>query len=144
MVIFPYQQYGCLELRKLRVFNISDSLKVYFVESNMKHQYYINHSNRTYIKSHLHKNYLECVETERDDSKFTIGKCHINTIEIIKLFQVNIFMSVTKFPHLTIWLFCRRRLVQIIGWFRGLFKETNNKNQGFCIEKERGRKNTNS
>ena len=77
----------------------------------------------------------------RNNSKFTIGKYHINTMEIIKLFQVNIFMPVTKFPHLTIWLFCKRSF-QIFGQFRELFKETNSKNWGFCIEDERERKKT--
>ena len=43
-------------------------------------------------------------KTGRNDSKFSIGKYHINTIEIIKLFQVNIFMPVTKFPRLIILL----------------------------------------
>ena len=45
----------------------------------------------------------------KNDRKFTIGKYHINTVEIIKLFQVNIFIPVTKFPYLTIFLFCKRR-----------------------------------
>ena len=45
----------------------------------------------------------------RNDSKFTIGKYHINTMEIIKLFQVNIFMPVTEFPCLPIVLFCKKR-----------------------------------
>ena len=64
-----------------------------------------------------------------------------NTMEIIKLFLVNIFMPVTKFPCLAIWLFCKRRLFWIFGKFRGLFKEINGENR-FCIEKERERKNT--
>ena len=79
----------------------------------------------------------------RNDSKFTIGKCHINTMDIIKLFQVNIFMAVTKFPCLTIWLFCKRRRCRIFGQFMGLFKETNTKNWGFCIEEERKRESMN-
>ena len=36
MVIFPYRHHGCLGVRKLRVFNISDPLRTYFVESNKK------------------------------------------------------------------------------------------------------------
>ena len=76
----------------------------------------------------------------RNNSKFTVGKYRINTIEIIESFRVNVFMPVTKFPHLTIWLFCKRRPFRIFGQFRGLFKETNGKNWGFCIEKERERK----
>ena len=40
-------------------------------------------------------------------------------------------MPATKFSHLTIWLFCKRRSFQ----FRELFKETNSK------EKERKNKN---
>ena len=47
-------------------------------------------------------NYLESVKTGRNDSKFTIGKSHINTMKIIKLFRVDIFMLVTKFPRLKI------------------------------------------
>ena len=61
-------------------------------------------------------------------------------MEIIKLFQVNIFMPVTKFPRLTIWLFYKRRPFRTFGQFRGLFKETNNKNWGFCFGKEREKK----
>ena len=91
--------------------------------------------------NHLQKNYLEHVKTGRNDSKFTIGKCHINTMEIIKLFQVNIFIPVTKFPRLTVWFFCKRKPFKIFGQFRGLFEETNGKNWGFCVEKERERKN---
>ena len=66
----------------------------------------------------------------RNDSEFTIGKYHINTMKIIKLFQVNIFIPVTKFPHFTIWFWT-------FGQFRGLFKKTIDKNWGFCIEKGR-------
>ena len=57
-------------------------------------------------------------------------------------FRVNIFMPVTKFPCLIIWLFFKRRPFQICGQFRGLFQETNNKNWGFCVKKEGERKNT--
>ena len=42
--------------------------------------------------NHLQKNY-----TGRNDSKFAIGKYHINAMEIIKPFQVNIFMPI-PFP----------------------------------------------
>ena len=62
--------------------------------------------------------------------------------EIIKLFRVNIFMPVTKFPCLTIWLFCKRRPFQIFGQFRGLFKETNSKNWEFCVNGKKRRKKT--
>ena len=41
-------------------------------------------------------------------------------------------MPGTKFPWLTILLFCKRRLLRI--------KETNGKNLGFCVEIERERK----
>ena len=47
-------------------------------------------------------NYLECGKMGRNDSKFAIGKYHVNTMEIIKLLRINIFMPATKFPHLTI------------------------------------------
>ena len=88
--------------------------------------------------NHLQKSYFEYVKTGRNDNKFTIGKYHMNTMEIIKLFQVNVFMPVTKFAYLTIWLFWKRRS---FGQFRELFKETKFKNSGFCMEKERERKN---
>ena len=64
-------------------------------------------------------------------------------MEVIKLFRVNTFMSVTKLPHLTIWLFCKSRLFWIFRQFGGLFKDTNGKNWEFCVEKERKRKKTN-
>ena len=51
----------------------------------------------------------------------------------IKFFRVNIFLPVTKFPHLTIWLFCKRRPYRIFGQFRGLFRGTNGKNRGFAL-----------
>ena len=73
--------------------------------------------------NHLQKNYLEYVKTGRNGSKFTIGKYHINIMEIIKLFQVNNFMPVTKFPSLTIWLFCQKGPFQILGQFRGPFEK---------------------
>ena len=90
--------------------------------------------------NYLQKNYLECIKTGRNDSKFNIGKYHIKTMQIIKLFQVNIFMPVTRFPRLTICLFCKSRPFLIFGQFRGLFKETNNKDVEFCVEKEREKK----
>ena len=62
----------------------------------------------------------------------------ISTQWKLLLFRVNIFMPVTKL----IWLFCKRRPFRIFGRFRGLFKEINGKNWGFCVEKERERKNT--
>ena len=62
---------------------------------------------------HFQTNYLECIKTGRNDSKFTIGKYLINTMEIVKLFRVNIFMSVTKFPHLTIWLFYKMEIIKL-------------------------------
>ena len=70
-------------------------------------------------------------EKGRNDNKFTSGKYDINTMEIIKLFQVNISMPVMEFPHLTILLLHKRRPFRIFGQFRVLFKETNCKNWGF-------------
>ena len=52
-------------------------------------------------------------------------------------------MPVTRFPCLTICLFCQSKAFWIFGQFRGLFKETNGKNWGFCIEKEREKKDMN-
>ena len=88
-------------------------------------------------------NYLECVKTGRNDSKFTIDNYHINTVEIIKVFKVNIFMLITNFSRLIILLFCKMMPFQIFDQFNALFKETNWKNLGFCVEKERERKDMN-
>ena len=62
-----------------------------------------------------------------NNSKLTNGKCHINTMDIIKLFRVDIFMPVTKFPRLIIWLFRKRKPFRIFGQFREIFKDTNSK-----------------
>ena len=35
---------------------------------------------------HLQNNYSEFIKTERIDSKFTLGKYHINAVKIINLF----------------------------------------------------------
>ena len=59
------------------------------------------------------------------------------------LFGVNIFMPVTKFPCLTILLFCKRRPFQIFDQFRGLSKETKDKNWGADVGKVREKKCTN-
>ena len=52
-------------------------------------------------------------------------------------------MPVTKFPFLTIFLYCKRRPFWIFDKFRVFFKETNGKNWEFCVEKEREGNNTN-
>ena len=91
--------------------------------------------------NHLQKKYLECIKTGKNDSKFAISKYHINTMKIIKLFPVNIFIPVTKCSCLTICLFCQKRPFRIFDQFRGLFKTTNSKNWGFCFEKK-GREKT--
>ena len=91
MVIFPYRHHGCLGVRQLRVFNSSNLLKTYSVESNTltlvpykTHQQNLNN---------FQKNYLKYVKTGRNDRKFTIGKYHINAMSVTKLFRVNIFIS---------------------------------------------------
>ena len=89
---------------------------------------------------HLQKNYLECIKTGKNDRKFTIGKYYMNTMEFIKLFPVNIFMPVAKFPRSSILLFCKKMPLRIFGQFRELFKETNDKNWVFYVEKERKKK----
>ena len=99
MVIFPYGHHGCLRVRKLWVFNTLESIKTYPVVSNTLHWYHIKHINNL---NHLQETYIEYVKMRRNDSKFTIGKYHINMMEIIKLFPVSIFMPVPKFPGLTI------------------------------------------
>ena len=54
--------------------------------------------------------------------------------------KFSIFISVTKFPRLINWLFCKGRPFRIFGQFMELFKKTNDKNWGFLVEKERERK----
>ena len=49
------------------------------------------------------KAYLEWVKAERNSSKFTIRKYHINTMEIHKLFLMEIYITVSNFPRLTIY-----------------------------------------
>ena len=73
----------------------------------------------------------------RNDIKFTIGKYYINTMEIIKLFRVN--MPATKFSCLTIWIFCKRRPFQIFSQIRGLFKETSGNKIGDFALRKKGR-----
>ena len=46
-------------------------------------------------------------------------------------------MPLTKFPRLTVLLFCKRRSSKIFGQFRGFFKVTSYKNWLSFIEKER-------
>ena len=48
---------------------------------------------------------LAWVKTERDGTKFTIGKYYINAMEITKLFPIKFVMSLLFFPWLTISLF---------------------------------------
>ena len=71
-----------------------------------------------------------------NDSKFTIGKYHINTMEINKLFRVNIFMPVTKFPHLTIWLFCKKRPFRSLVSSGGFSKKPTAKIGDFALSKK--------
>ena len=65
-------------------------------------------------------------------------------MEIIKLFWINIFMPVTKFPCLTTWLFCQRRPIWIFGQFRGLLEKTNSNSWKFCPKFNRAHLQKNS
>ena len=49
-------------------------------------------------------------------------------------------MPLTRFPRLTICLFYKSRPFRIFGQFSVLFKKTNGKIWGFCVEKEREKK----
>ena len=62
-------------------------------------------------------------------------------MEIIKLFSVNIFMPVTKFPCLTILLFCKRRPFRIFGLFKVFLKKPMAKIGYFALRKK-GREKT--
>ena len=73
---------------------------------------------------HLQKDYREYIKTGNNDKKFTMGKYHINTMEIIKLFPVNIFMPITKFPPLAILLFCKKKPFRIFDQFLSLKEST--------------------
>ena len=129
-MIFLYRYHDCLGVRKVREYLRSSKNLICGVK-------YVNIV--TKLESFT-KNHLECVKTGRNNIKFTIGKYHINTMEIIKLFQVNIFIPVTK---LTLNYLCKRKPFQIFGQVTGLFSKTNGKNWEFCVEKERERKNVN-
>ena len=61
-------------------------------------------------------------------------------VKYVTLVPYNISMPVTKFPCLTILLFCRKRHFQIFDQFRGLFKETDDKTWGAYNGKEKERK----
>ena len=80
----------------------------------------------------------------RNDSKFTISKYHMNKMEIIKLFQVISLCLQQLFLASQSSCFAKGghfgSLVNLGGWGGDLFKETNRKNCGFCVEKERERK----
>ena len=69
---------------------------------------------------------------------FTTGKYQINTMEIIKSFPIKFFTACIKLYWFTIFLFYKKKLFRIICRFRRLFKETNGKNVGFCVEKSGG------
>ena len=73
----------------------------------------VRYNTKQQILHHLQTNYLECIKTGRNDSKFTIGKYLINTMEIIKLFRLNIFMLVVKFLRFTIWLFYKMEIIKL-------------------------------
>ena len=77
----------------------------------------------------------------RNDDKFTIGKYHINTMDIIKLFPVKIFMAVTKFPCLTILLFCKRGPFRIFGQI-GDFSKKQMAEIGYFAVRKNGREKT--
>ena len=59
----------------------------------------------------------------KEYNRFTIGMYHVNTMEIIELFSINIFMPVTNFPCLTILLFFKRKSLRVFGLFKGFFKK---------------------
>ena len=81
----------------------------------------------------------------RNDSKFTISKYHMNKMEIIKLFQVISLCLQQLFLASQSSCFAKGghfgSLVNLGGWGGGLFKETNRKNCGFCVEKKEREKN---
>ena len=56
-------------------------------------------------------------------------------MEITKLFPVNIFMPIIKFPRLTILVFCKRRPFWIFGQFRGFSKKPKVKIGYFALGK---------
>ena len=62
-------------------------------------------------------------------------------MEIIKLFRVNIFMPVTKFPRFTILSFCKRRPFRILDQFKDFSKKLTAKIGDFALGKK-GREKT--
>ena len=128
-VIFPYQDNGCLGVRKLRVFNISSPQKTNSVESNTSHEYRIKRSSRTWI---IYRK-ITLNASKPNGMIANLLMPGILSTQCKLLFRVNIF----KFPHLTAWLFSKRRQFLIFGQFWGYFNETNGKNLGFYVEKRR-------
>ena len=82
IAISSYQNNGCLEVRKLQVFNTSNPLKNLFY--GFKYITSVPYKTPKQNFNNLQKKFLECVKTGRNDSKFTIAKYHISTMEIIK------------------------------------------------------------
>ena len=52
-------------------------------------------------------------QTEMNDSKFAIGKYNINTMEMIKICSINMFMLVSDFPWLTIFFSQKEALLDL-------------------------------
>ena len=52
-------------------------------------------------------------QTEMNDSKFTIGKYNINTMEMIKICSINMFMFGSDFPWLTIFFSQKEALLDL-------------------------------
>ena len=125
MVVSLYRYRGCLWVRKLRVYKTSNPLKLF---CGVKYVTLVPYNTEQQNLHHLQNNYLECVKEKKGLITNLLSDKYINTIEIIKLFRVNIFMPVTKLPFLTIFLFCKKRPFRIFDQFRGLFQETNSKN----------------
>ena len=65
-------------------------------------------------------------------------------MESVKLFQVNIFMPVAKFPHLAIWLFCKRKPFGSLVSSGSFPKKLTAKIGDFALIRERERKNANA
>ena len=85
------------------------------------------------------KAYLEWVKAERNSSKFTIRKHHINTMEIHKLFPMEIYIPVSNFPRLTILLYYKSYFGYMVN-FGGCSKKPTKKIGDFALRQKRREK----
>ena len=100
-----YRHHGCLQVKNFQFLKPQRPFKNIFWGATLLT--YITQQLTSFTK----KNYLEWVKARINDSKFAIDKYPINTVEIIKLFPVQVFMSASNFPWLAILWFYKKEVL---------------------------------